>query len=677
MSKYKEKMGDILNKIKGNKRILYLMIISIFVLFTAALNITFSLMTQNIDKNQANITIGKLKYNIQVNNGALEDRILRIPKNDTRIFTVLLTSLNEIDTKYELIYHVCKDVNCNESEYIDKPNELDVLVTSKTINKIAGDIKKEESISISIAGTNETSDDYYIKLDLNVGYTHNELALIKQITKTYYEDDVTIISYVDGEESTEFPASGNYGILYECMVNGTADNDVIVNGVWDTSDENNYHWKIDVTGVTKSKTICNVTFVSKTLNSIKVTNNPTKMYYEPGETFDKTGMVVAGYFEQDGMEASVELSGYTVSPTTINPGATKLTITYMDGDLPLTTTLDVYIKPKLTIDFNGGTGTDVSGYYMPGETISLGVATKSGTTFAGWEVVSGDITINNNSFVMGTTDVSVRALFQQTWNFGYTGGEQVFTAPYSGTYKVYTWGAAGGYRAGYGGYSTGNIYLTKGEVLYVIVGGAGAQGRTSAAGGYNGGGSGGAAINNKTTGGGGGATHIAFKSGLLSSLSSSIDKILIVSGGGGSGGYEEYNGSVYTNGGSGGGYIGGGGSSSSDSTGGGGGTQSGVGSGFANTGAFGKGSSANGDGSGGGGGFYGGGDGQWVAGSGGGSGYIGNARLTNKVMYCYSCSASSAAATKTVSTSCSSSTPTENCAKQGSGYARITFVSIN
>ena len=53
---------------------------------------------------------------------------------------MLLTSLNGIDTKYELIYHVCKDVNCNESEYIDKLDELDVLVTSKTINKIADDI---------------------------------------------------------------------------------------------------------------------------------------------------------------------------------------------------------------------------------------------------------------------------------------------------------------------------------------------------------------------------------------------------------------------------------------------------------------------------------------------------------------------------------------------------------
>ena len=33
--------------------------------------------------------------------------------------------------------------------------------------------------------------------------------------------------------------------------------------------------------------------------------------------------------------------------------------------------------------------------------------------------------------------------------------------------------------------------------------------------------------------------------------------------------------------------------------------------------------------------------------------------------------------TKTISTTCTSATPTENCAKQGNGYARITLVSID
>ena len=58
----------------------------------------------------------------------------------------------------------------------------------------------------------------------------------------------------------------------------------------------------------------------------------------------------------------------------------------------------------------------------------------------------------------------------------------------------------------------------------------------------------------------------------------------------------------------------------------------------------------------------------------GGSGYIGNSLLTNKAMYCYNCTESSEETTKTVSTTCAEETPTENCAKKGNGYARITYI---
>ena len=43
-------------------------------------------------------------------------------------------------------------------------------------------------------------------------------------------------------------------------------------------------------------------------------------------------------------------------------------------------------------------------------------------------------------------------------------------------------------------------------------------------------------------------------------------------------------------------------------------------------------------------------------------------------MYCYNCTESSEESTKTVSTTCAEKTPTENCAKKGNGYARITYI---
>lgn len=263
-----------------------------------------------------------------------------------------------------------------------------------------------------------------------------------------------------------------------------------------------------------------------------------------------------------------------------------------------------------------------------------------------------------------------------------------FTAPIAGNYKLETWGAQGGsasstYFGGYGGYSVGTISLSKGETLYVYVGGQG----TSSGGGYNGGGS------NYSTGyGGGGATHIAQKIGLLSDLSANISSILIVSGaGGGSINYSE-SASASGKGGNAGGYIGGNGFYGTWSKNPGkGGTQTAGGSyGLCQdgnicgqSGTFGQGGNkyngcttehcqANYQ-TGGGGGFYGGGSARHT-GAGGGSSYIGNSRLFNKSMYCYECSESSDNSTKTTSTKCHNGTPTSNCSKEGNGYAKITYI---
>ena len=275
------------------------------------------------------------------------------------------------------------------------------------------------------------------------------------------------------------------------------------------------------------------------------------------------------------------------------------------------------------------------------------------------------------------------------WTFDYTGAEQTFTAPITGTYKLETWGAQGGgnstYIGGYGSYSIGNTTLSVGQIIYLNVGGKGdyCSGNlctTKAT--YNGGGSCKTLSYDKagavsTCGSGGGATHVAMTAGLLSTLENKKDYILIASGGGGGSNYcNDWN---YANGGHAGGYIGvssintgakdfskNGGSNAQ------GGTQN-SGYAFGIGGTFLTGYDAN---VGGGGGFYG-GKKSGINGAGGGSGYIGNTLLTEKSMYCYNCSESSEESTKTVSTTCTSATPTENCAKVGNGYARITLTSSN
>ena len=274
------------------------------------------------------------------------------------------------------------------------------------------------------------------------------------------------------------------------------------------------------------------------------------------------------------------------------------------------------------------------------------------------------------------------------YNFDYNGTNgsdgsvQEFTAPVSGKYVLEVWGAQGGiasstYIGGYGGYSTGIVSLTKGEKLYIVVGGKGTNNSTleTIPGGYNGGGNGSGSANLVYSSSGGGATHIGKASGLLNTLSNNISDIIIVAGGGGGTSFQT--GPYSGNGGSGGGYIGNNGTNTqSDYVYGSGGSQtaggsSGGGSKVNNedrglNGSFGQGGNGQHYSGGGGGGFYGGGASN-QAGAGGGSGYIGNSLLSNKVMYCYKCTASSSENIKTISTDNVSSTPISNYAKKENG----------
>ena len=242
----------------------------------------------------------------------------------------------------------------------------------------------------------------------------------------------------------------------------------------------------------------------------------------------------------------------------------------------------------------------------------------------------------NKSF---RSKVVVVATPTKSVDFDYTGTEQVFTAPASGTYKLETWGAQGGFSSNYGisnygGYSTGYIFLNNNEIIYINIGGRGSYGYKGQ-GGYNGGAYG--AYGDSTGGAGGG--YIG-NSGLYSS---------------------EFNKNICGKG--------------ADQNNGGSKTQSSFGS--SNSGIFGvggDGGKTDADGGGGGGGLYGGGGCPDNGTGGGGSGYIGNSLLTNKAMYCYNCEESSEESTKTISTTCAEETPTSNCAKKGNGYARITYI---
>ncbi len=124
------------------------------------------------------------------------------------------------------------------------------------------------------------------------------------------------------------------------------------------------------------------------------------------------------------------------------------------------------------------------------------------------------------------------------YEFDYTGNYQTFTAEESGNHKFEAWGASAVSSNGKGAYTSGNLELTKGDVIYIYVG-EGNNGTTNGTS-FNGGTGdyGGAA--------GGGATDFRLVSGDWYDFDSLKSRIMVAAGAG-AGGLN--NGTAYSHGG--------------------------------------------------------------------------------------------------------------------------------
>lgn len=310
-------------------------------------------------------------------------------------------------------------------------------------------------------------------------------------------------------------------------------------------------------------------------------------------------------FVLDNEAPSIILNGSSMeialNSTYVEPGAKA--IDSVDGNL------------TSSIAISGTVNTAVAGTY----TRTYQVTDTAGNS----KTETRTVTVTTTTTVEGTV-----------YTFGYTGGAQTFTAPETGKYYVELWGASGGtystIAGGKGAFTSGNISLAKGTILYIYVGQAGATLDAPTGQKFNGGGTAGTLYN---TNSGGGGTDIRLISGTWNNTLGLRSRIMVAGGGGGADGYNT--GSI---GGSAGGLVGGAGSQSGTGTGytnAGAGTQTSGGSGgtsaltIGGPGYFGMGGYVDaytGHGGGGGGGWYGGGHGgvnYGVVGSGaGGSSFI-------------------------------------------------------
>ena len=299
-------------------------------------------------------------------------------------------------------------------------------------------------------------------------------------------------------------------------------------------------------------TIGNITLNSSSLNDI--TNRG--MARINNSTITSTGTAINNQGNPEHGDAEQFIANMIINNSVINSTATSAANVISNSDrLNVHNSTINNINGTKSTAFNNASAAGATAYLtIDGNTIidsSFGTAINN----------TGLLTLGSNENGIG-----------EVYNYGYTGHQEEFVAPVSGTYKLETWGASGAEsphsygdwrfaHGGFGGYASGTITLNAGDKLFIHVGGVGSEGVVystsypaggynliSYYGSYNGGGSLSGNLGTRSYGGsGGGATDISlsnedntwsYDNGVATNTrsNSSYEQRIVVAGGGSGGG---------------------------------------------------------------------------------------------------------------------------------------------
>ena len=323
-------------KVLQNKRVRYLLVSFVLVLFCLALNIAFSAFTSNAGGVAANLNVKNMTYSVKLN--GTSGTIIKANKNGLTKVNTTFTASNDRTSKYELSYDVCSDSTCSST--ITKPSTLTVQYSSRSTDGHTGTITATGTVNIRVVITNTASSDVYIRLRMNAGFTHNTLNLEKKVTGPYNEDDLTVYSYIDGTKNDAFPTSSNYGASVKCQIDGGGTSNASGSASWDGS-----KWNVNITGVDTGRTVCNVYFVPE-INIAYSGAEVTRTIDEAG-TYRITVTGAAGgggtgdigyksnnsyYAGKNGVATTYySSSNYTSYSTTTTPGTSSAAVTKVLG----------------------------------------------------------------------------------------------------------------------------------------------------------------------------------------------------------------------------------------------------------------------------------------------------------------------------------------------------------
>ena len=159
-----------------------------------------------------------------------------------------------------------------------------------------------------------------------------------------------------------------------------------------------------------------VTSVSLNKTTLELTEGDTETLTATVAPSDATNQNVT-WESSDTSVATVDATGKV---TAVAPGTATITVTTVDGGKTATCAVTVNpVQYTVTVQTDGNGSASASPASAPAETtVTLTADPDSGYHFDGWEVVSGNIAIQNNAFTMPAGNVTVKAVFDRNSSGG-------------------------------------------------------------------------------------------------------------------------------------------------------------------------------------------------------------------------------------------------------------------
>ena len=263
------------NKLTFNKKYIVLLLIFLIGFLTLYINTSYGLFKKKDYLTDINFVTGTLDYKIESSN--LTNNNITVDAGNEYKLNLTLTSLNPIDSKYELYYLIDGKKVTN--------NDIEIGYTEDSIDSVKGiiagndgTINSNSSKNITVSIKNNSTKAVTITLGCEGGLINNELIMTKgnSLNTLIINGDIMLAYTYTGTNTkpNKFPDSDDgYYVKELTCTGGTA--------IWD-----NDNWSMKITSTSDSSLSCNATIIDKSVTENTVVAN---------EPIISTGMIPVVY----------------------------------------------------------------------------------------------------------------------------------------------------------------------------------------------------------------------------------------------------------------------------------------------------------------------------------------------------------------------------------------------